>query len=417
MDRVFITGCGVFVPGGPDINAFWETLNSGKSQAARIRAFDSSSYPTQMACELVGYDPSNYFAAKEARRCDRYTQFALVAARQALDDARVGEATVHSAAFAIHEGSSLGPTGWFLDQHTVFLEKGYKRANPLTLAIGFPGAASAKLTAVLGVRGASSASTGGSVASVMALSSAFNSLRVGESHLALVVGSEAPIFPAILASFCTVNIMSRRNSDPSTAVRPFDQARDGFILGEGAGALVIETASSARNRGATPYAEIKSIGITSDHYHITSPDPSGQQISRAMEMALSRAQLQPDLVDHINAHGTATILNDAVEARAIGSTFGSYAGALPVTSAKGTIGHLLGACGIVELIATALTIKYQEIPPTANFIALGNGFGISVVSGKRLKKRIKNALSNNYSFGGKNTSILISEVTDRDMGG
>lgn len=410
MERVFITGCGAFVSGCPDLQSFWKTLALGSSCVKRISAFDASAYPTQIACEIADYEPAAFFSPKEARRSDRYTQFALIAATQALSDAGVGDELMKSGSLCVSEGSSLGPTGWFLDQHTIFLEKGYKRANPLTLAIGFPGAASAKITSALGVRGMSSACTGGSVASIMSLSSAFNALRVGEADLALVIGSEAPIHPAILASFCTVNVMSRRNSEPLTAIRPFDETRDGFVLGEGAGAIVIETDASVRKRGVEPYAELKAIGIASDDYHVTSPDPSGTQISRAMEIALSRAGYLPDMIDHINAHGTATIQNDAVEARAITSTFKNYVSSLPVTSIKGTIGHLLGACGIVELVACALTIKHQEIPPTANFSVLGQDFEVSIVSGKPLKKRVKNILSNNYSFGGKNTSVLISEA-------
>lgn len=416
MPRVMITGCGVFVPGGKNLDCFWKTLCSGRSQASRIACFDPTGFPTQIACQIAEYDPLEYFTPKEVRRSDRYAQFAVIASTQAFSDAKVTSALIEerNRFIGVYEGSSLGPTGWFLDQHTIFLEKGYKRANPLTLAIGFPGAASARVSTTFGIRGPSAASTGGSVASVMALSSAFNALRVGELELALVVGSEAPIYPAILASFCTVSIMSKRNSEPSRAVRPFDRDRDGFILGEGAAAVVLETEASAKHRGVRPYAELRSIGIASDNYHVTSPNPSGIAISTAMNAALRAGECGPEMLDHINAHGTATIHNDAVEASAIAATLGQHASSVPVTSVKGTIGHLLGACGVVELVASALTLRTQEVPPTANFAQLGEGVVMNIVSTKPYRSHIRNVLSNNASFGGKNTSILISDVVDTE---
>jgi 3-oxoacyl-[acyl-carrier-protein] synthase II len=397
-------------PGGLSIPQFWRTLLSGTSQVSVISLFDASEFPTQIAAQILGWEGSSLLSPKELRRTDRYTQFALLSAHEALKDAGLQDNAKFMDKVSVYEGSSLGPTGWFLDQHSVFLEKGFRRANPLTLVIGFPGAASAKLTAHFGISGASVATTGGSVSSIQALSSAFNSLRVGDADIALVVGAEAPIHPAILASFCTVNVMSRRNSEPSAACRPFDASRDGFVLGEGSGAVVLETEESACSRGVRGRAEIKSIAVTTDSYHLTAPEPSGGQIGRVMSLAISKANIDPGAIDYLNAHGTGTILNDEVEARAISSTFGSYSDTLPVTSIKGTIGHLLGACGIVELISSILSIENQEIPPTANFFRLDDGMRINVVAQKPLKHRIRTVMTNNYSFGGKNTSIVITGI-------
>jgi 3-oxoacyl-[acyl-carrier-protein] synthase II len=384
---------------------------SGKSQIKNISSFDPSPYPTRIAAEINDYDPTLHFTPKERRRSERYTQFAVLAARQALEDAlKFGNGSVDQS-LAIYEGSSLGPAGWFLEQHSVFLEKGYKRANPLTLAIGFPGAASAVVASSLSGIRSSSATTGGSVASILALSSAFNALRLGEIDRALVIGSEAPIYPAILATFCAVNAMSKRNANPATACRPFDTSRDGFVLGEGAAAIVLETEDSAQKRMARPYAELRSIAVTCDNYHITAPDPSGEQIAHAMQLCLEKAGLRAEMIDCFNAHGTATRLNDEVEARALEKTFGTYTSNLPVVSLKGTIGHLLGACGLVEFVASLLSLANQAIPPTANFSILDDNCPLNVVSGKPLLSNVNNIMSCNYSFGGRNTAVILSGIT------
>ncbi len=408
LPRVFITGCGVFVPGGNNLKSFWNTLVSGESLVGRISAFDPSGYPTQIAAEIKNFEPKAYFPPKVSRRTERYTQFALIASNQAMQDAKLDSQNTEGELLGIYEGSSLGPTGWFLDQHSIFLEKGYRRANPLALAIGFPGAASARVAYSLGASGPIVAVTGGSVAATLALCSAFAALRSGEVDNALVVGSEAPIHPAILASFCTVNAMSRRNEDPRGACRPFDTDRDGFVLGEGAAAIVLETEESLLRRDREPYAELKSTGTSCDNHHITAPDPSGRGIAKAMKLAILKAGLKPDLIDHFNAHGTATRLNDEVEASALREVFGSYSSALPVTSIKGTIGHCLGACGLIEIVASLLMLQNQIVLPTANVSKLDKACPLNVISDMAISTRLENVMSNNYSFGGKNTSVILS---------
>ena len=411
MTRIFVTGCGVFVPGGKSLQEFWQTLINGKSQIGPITAFDPSGFPTRIAAEISGYDPREYFEPKEARRTDRYTQFSILAAREAVDDARLRTSDSFSNRnVSVYEATSLGPTGWLFDQHTIFLEKGYKRLNPLAPIIGFPGAASARIAGIYNQNGRVSAITGGSVASILALDAALSSLRLGQAEIALVVGAEAPIFPAIVASFSTLNVTSRNNSNPSLACRPFDALRDGIVLGEGAGALVIETEASARLRGASLYAEIRSIGVTCDHYHLAASDPSGTEISRAMELALREARIESNEIDYLNAHGTATKLNDLIESKAIRRTFGPHAERLPVTSIKGTVGHLLGACGVVELVASILSIRHQKIPPTANFATADDSIRLQIVAPSSIDCAIRHIISNNYSFGGKNTAVVISAV-------
>lgn len=408
MPRIFITGCGIFVPGGADLPMFWKTLLRGKSTVQQISSFDATGYPTRIAAEISKYDPHRYFSPKQIRRTERYTQYALIAARQAMKDAAQGLEEWSSTSVGVYEGSSLGPTAWFLDQHEIFLEKGYKRANPLALAIGFPGAASSNVAAELNINGTSSATTGGSVASILGLASAYNAMKLGRLDRALVLGSEAPIHPAILASFCSVRAMSRRNQNPAAAFRPFDRTRDGFVLGEGAGAIVLETERHVVQRGKRPYAELKSIGITCDNYHMTAPDPEGTYIAKAMRMALLEAGLLPETIDYFSAHGTGTKLNDAVEATALQSVFGDYAHTLPVSSIKGTIGHLLGACGLVEIVANVLSLQNHKVPPTANLTNLDKHCRLNIVSDKPLSTRLNHIMSNNYSFGGKNTSVILS---------
>lgn len=401
----------MFVPGGKDLDAFWKSLIAGRSLVKRITSFDPSSYPTQIGAEISDFDAKDYFLPKERRRTDRYTQFALIASRQAIEDAGLDLPLRDGRAFGVYEGSSLGPTGWFLEQHAVFLEKGYRRANPLTLAIGFPGAASARVATDIGIRGPSVATTGGSVASSMALASAFSAIRSGEIERALVVGSESPIHPAILASFCTVNAMSRRNEDPSSACRPFDCDRDGFVLGEGAAAVVLESEKYHHRRRRQAYAELISIGISCDNYHITAPDPSGKGIAEAMRLAILKSGLEPNQVDYFNAHGTGTKLNDKVEAAAIREVFEHYSDTLPVTSIKATVGHCLGACGMVEVVASILMLSKQTIVPTANLCTLDHECHLNVISQKPLVTKLENVMTNNYSFGGKNTSIILSRTT------
>jgi len=413
MTRIFVTGCGVFVPGGKSLQEFWQTLINGKSQAGPITAFDPSGFPTRIAAEISGYDPKEYFEPKEARRTDRYAQFSILAAREAVDDARLDvKDPPHNRNVSVYEGSSIGPLGWSLAQHSIFLEKGYKRLNPLAAVIGFPGSSSAKIATVYNLNGRISAHTGGSVASIYALEAAVNSLRLGQTEIALVVGAEAPIFPLIVATFSNLNVASRCNSDPVAACKPFDALRDGMVLGEGAAALVLETETSARLRGVIPYAEIRSIGVTCDHYHMASPDPSGTEISHAMELALHEARLKPTSIAYLNAHGTATRLNDAIEAEAIRRTFGSHAKHLPVTSIKGTIGHLLGACGVVELVAVMLSIRYKKVPPTANFSTPDDSIGLNIVAPTSTDREVRHVISNNYSFGGKYTAVVVSAVSD-----
>jgi len=405
MTRIFVTGCGVFVPGGKSLQEFWQTLINGKSQIGPITAFDPSGFPSRIAAEVADYDPGEYFDPKEVRRTDRYTQFGILAARQAVEDAclSVGKSLTNMD-ISVYEGSTLGPMGWFLAQHAIFFEKGYKRGNPLSMVIGIPGAASSKIAIIYHFNGKISAVTGGCVASILALDAAVNSLRLGQAEIALIVGAEAPIFPAILASFSTMDVLS------PTACRPFDALRDGTVLGEGGAALVIETEASARLRGVTPYTEIKSIGTTCDHYHMTAPEPSGKEISRAMELALDAAHLEPTSIDYLNAHGTATKLNDAVEGEAVRRIFGSHAKDLPITSIKGTVGHLLGACGLVELVASILSIRYQRIPPTANFTKPDEFNRLNIVGPCSIERSIRHVMSTNYSFGGKNTAVVLSAV-------
>lgn len=410
--RVVITGLGVVSPGGIGKDAFWNTMKEGKSTASRITRFDASSYPTQIAAEVKGFDPTDFMDPKTARRTDRSTQFASAAAKMAVEDSRLKIDGLKSDKIGVFDSSSLGPLIWSFEQNTILMEKGYHRMHPLTAVIGFPGSGAAEISRVFNLHGPSLTFTAGSTGAAVAIGYGFNAIRKGELNIVIAGGTEAPIFPTILASFCKINAVSRRNNQPDKASRPFDKLRDGFVLGEGAGILILEELKHALKRDAKIYAEVLGFYTNCDALHETSPDLEGTYVAKAIRSALKDAQVNPEEIDYINAHGTSTILNDKMETLAIKRVFGARTKKITVSSTKSMIGHLLGACGAVELVACALAVDNGFIPPTINYEHPDPECDLDYVPNKGRSQKIDTIVSNNFSFGGKNSVLVLGNFKD-----
>lgn len=405
--RVVLTGLGVIAPGSVGKEAFWHTIKEGKSMTSRLTKFDVSSYPTQIAAEVNGFDPTDFMSPKTARRTDRSSHFALVAAKMAFEDSRLKISGQTSQKIGVFDSTSLGALGWLFEQHAIFMEKGYNRLHPLAAVIGFPGSSAAEISLSFKLHGPSLTFSAGSTGSSVAIGYGFNAIRKGELDIVIAGGTEAPILPPIFASFCKINALSKLNDQPNKASRPFDKFRDGFVLGEGAGMLILEELKHALRRNAKIYAEILGFYANCDAYHITSPDPDGIYTAKAIKLALEDAHVNPEEIDYINAHGTSTILNDKMETLAIKKVLGAHARKVAVSSTKSMIGHLLGACGAVELIACVLAIDNEFLPPTINYEHRDPECDLDYVPNKGRSQEIRIAISNNFSFGGKNSVLVI----------
>ena len=405
--RVVITGLGVNAPGGIGKEAFWKTIKHGKSTVSRITRFDTSSFPTQIAAEVKDFDPTVFMDPKTARRTDLSTQFSLAAAKMAVTDAdlKMGDNELDKA--GVFDSSSLGTLGWQIEQSAIFMEKGYHRLHPLSAVIGFPGSAAAVISQAYKLHGPSITFNAGSTGSSIAIGYSYNAIREGNLNVVIAGGTEAPLWPSILASFSRVDSISKRNDRPDKASRPFDKSRDGFVLGEGAGMVVIEELKHALKREAKIYAEILGFHTNCDGYHPTDPDPEGTYAAKAIKSALNDAHIKAEEVDYINAHGTSTVVNDKIETLAIKKVFGKHAKKLAVSSTKSMIGHLLGACGAVELIASALAMENSFIPPTINYEHPDPDCDLDYVPNIGRHQEINVTISNSFSFGGKNSILVI----------
>ncbi|HNX69156.1 MAG TPA: beta-ketoacyl-ACP synthase II [Candidatus Omnitrophota bacterium] len=409
--RVVITGLGVVSSIGFGKETFWQNLSHGKSGVSMISAFDTSAFTTHFAGEIKNFDASAFILPKKLKRMDRTTQFAVVASKMAVQDAGldlqrdgVRERT------GVIIGTALAGVGYILEQSAILMQKGPMRINPFTALASFPDACAGNVSIELGVRGPSfSLATACSSASD-ACGYAFAAIRSGELDFLIMGGAEATIFPGIVASFCVARALSTRNDQPEKASRPFSMDRDGFVLGEGAGMLVLEEYEHAKKRGAHIYAEILGHGMTCDAYHMTAPDPEGTEAARAMRLALEHAEVSIDEIDYINAHGTSTSLNDKTETLVIKKVFGPRAYQIPVSSAKSMIGHLIGAAGSVELIATLLAMQHQVIPPTINYSAKDPECDLDYVPNEARPGKINVAMKNSFGFGGKNSILVLKKV-------
>jgi 3-oxoacyl-[acyl-carrier-protein] synthase II len=413
MRRVVITGLGTVNALGVGVSEFWPKIIAGENGIGPINKFDASGHTARIEA-AVGWKVDDYFSGPDQRKLDPFTMFALVATKEALADAGYEDSSSLPAEererFGVILGTGIGGITGILDQHLVYLDRGARRVSPHFVPRIMSNAVSGQVAIANGLLGSVFTTSSACASSGHAIGLAMQSIKSGESDLVITGGAESSTTPLALAGFCSAKAVSTRNDEPELASRPFDKDRDGFVMGEGCGILVLEELERARARGATIYAEVKGYGSTDDAHHITAPKEDGDGPTRAMTIAMRQGGIQPEDVDYINAHGTSTKYNDEIETRAIRRTFGSHADKLMVSSTKSMIGHLLGASSAVELVATALSVKNDLVHPTRNYTTPDPECDLDYVPGESRALKIRNALSNSLGFGGHNVSLLIGQL-------
>jgi len=404
--RVVITGLGVIAPNGVGKRAYWDALKEGRSGIRRITRFDPSPFPTQFAGE-VDFDPAKFISPKQLKRMDRTSHLAVSAAKMAVEDARLDIKAEDPERIGVTIGTALAGHGKILEEHDVFRDKGPMRVGIFTVIASFPDASSSQISIELGINGPSFSMATACSSASDAIGYAFNAIRNKELDIIIMGGADAPIYAPILGSFCVLRALSKRNDAPEKASRPFDKTRDGFVLGEGAGILILEDLEHALKRGVHIYGEILGFGMTCDAYHMTKPEPSSKQAIRALTLALKDANVKPEEIGYVNAHGTSTPLNDKNETYVIKQVFGAYASKLAVSSIKSMIGHLIGAAGSVELIGALMALEEGVIPPTINYETPGDDCDLDYVPNKARKTDVNILLKNSFGFGGKNSALVV----------
>jgi 3-oxoacyl-[acyl-carrier-protein] synthase II len=404
--RVAVTGLGVKTPAGNDLGAFWDTLATGRSAAAALTGFDPT-LPVRFGCQVRDFDPSVYVGPKEARRLDRVTQLGFAAAADALAD--TGEINADPARCAVVIGTGIGGLISLEDQIGQYLAKGPARVSPFLVPMMMANATAGTIAMQFGWTGPNLCIATACAASANAIGEAMRLVRDGTADVVMSGGTEACLTPTAISAFARMTALSTRNDDPSRASRPFDADRDGFVLGEGAAALVLERWDRAVARGASIYGEVIGYGRNADAYHITAPSPGGEGAAACMQLALDDAGLDASEIGHVNAHGTSTPLNDAAEAEAIRKVFGDASP--PVTSTKGVTGHLIGAAGATEAAACLLALRHGAVPPTANLERLGDDIHLDVVAGSARTAAPRPVLSNSFGFGGHNATLILAPAS------
>lgn len=409
--RVVITGMGPLTSGAVGLDEFRSSIVEGKSGIKRIERFSTEGYATTFAGECTDFEPTDYVEAKEARRMDRFQQFAVAGATLALKDAQFTITADNADRTGVIVGSGIGGLGSMEEQLLILKEKGPRRVSPFVVPMMITDLAAGHISIIFGAKGPNFCTVSACASSSHAIGEAFETIKRDIADVIITGGAEASITPLGLAAFCAARALSTRNSEPTIASRPFDTDRDGFVMSEGAGILIVEELEHARSRGAKIYAEIIGYGATGDAYHITQPDPSGSGAIRAMRMALDEALIKPEEIDYINAHGTSTEVGDAAETKAIKSLFGEHAYKMLISSTKSMTGHLLGAAGGVELIACALVTERGIVPPTINLDNPDPECDLNYVPNVAVHKDISVALSNSFGFGGHNACLIIRKHT------
>lgn len=408
--RVVITGLGAITPLGLEMSQIWSALCEGKSGVKPITSFDTSDFDVHFGGEVSDFDPTRWFDTKEARRLDRFAQFAVVAAIYAIKDASLNLNTCDITRVGALIGSGMGGLQEFETQHKILMNKGPSRVSPFMVPKMMLNAASAQIAIRFGLRGPNYALVTACTSGLNAIGEAVRIIQRGDADIMITGSSEAVITPLSLSGFSAMKALSTRNDAPQKASRPFDKNRDGFILSEGAGIVVIEELEAAKKRGANIYAEISGYGLNADAYHIAAPEQNGDGATQCMIIALKDAQCNPEEIDYINAHATSTPLGDIIETKAIKKVFGHYAPQIPISSTKSVLGHQLGAAGSVEIIISALVIKEGVIPPTINYeIPDPECSGLDYTPNIAREKEVKRVLSNSFGFGGHNASIVLSK--------
>lgn len=407
--RVVITGTGLVTAVGKDVQSSWTSLLEGRSGAAEITQFDASGFPVRFACEVKDFDPGEYIDRKEIKRTDRFAQFAIATATQAMREAGLEESLgdVDPGRFGVIIGSGIGGIATFEEQHGRFIDKGASRVSPFFVPMFIGDIAAGLVSIRYGAKGPNYATVSACASGAHAVGNAFRSIQVGEADVMIAGGTEATITGMTVAGFAAMKALSERNDSPETASRPFDATRDGFVMGEGAGMLVLEELEHARARGATVIAEVVGFGQTADAYHITAPATGGEGAVRAMSMALRSAGATPADVDYINAHGTSTPANDVNETAAIKALLGDHAPNVVVGSTKSMTGHTLGAAGGLEAVISALVCREGRIPPTINYATPDPECDLDYATSGMVERPVRLALSNSFGFGGHNVSLAI----------
>ena len=407
---MWITGAGVISPIGNSLQEFWDHLLRGQSGAGPITRFDAAAFETRFACEVKGFTTEGVMDRKEAKRMDRFVQFAVVASHEAIRTAGLDLETIDRNRVGVVIGSGIGGMETFEEQHTSLLQKGPRRVSPFFIPMMIVDMAAGQVSIQLGLKGPNFATVSACASGAHAIGEAMRLIRAGDADVMLAGGSEATITPMAMAGFSSARALSTRNDDPTRASRPFDSDRDGFVIGEGAAVLVLESEAHARRRGAQPYCELAGYGATGDAYHMTAPCVDGEGAARARQRALEDAHLVPNDVQHINAHGTSTPAGDPAEVAAIKRVFGEHAGRLMVSSTKSMTGHLLGAAGGLEAVATALTVARGVVPPTINLERPDPTCDLDFVPNQARTLRVTAALSNSFGFGGHNVTLAVRAV-------
>jgi len=406
MKRVVITGIGAITPLGDDVKTTWEALLQGKSGIDLIKAFDTSQHTVKIAGEVKDFQPEKKFDPKTIKRLDRCVQLSLWATAEAIDDAGIDLDKYDKTEIGVIIGSGIGGLTTWEREHTKFLQAGPKRVSPFLIPMMIPDMTSGYVAIHWGLKGPNYTTISACASGAHALGAAFRAIKYGDADVIISGGAEAPVTPFALAGFSNMRALSRRNDEPQKASRPFDKSRDGFVMAEGAGTLVLEELEFAQKRGAKIYGEIVGFGATGDGYHITAPSPGGEGARRSMERAIKEAGCRKEDISYINTHGTSTPLNDQFEIQAIKDLFGEHAGKLVLNATKSMIGHTLGAAGAIEAIVTLLSIRDNVVHPTINLEELlEQGEGLHIVGNNTEKIEIEYALSNSLGFGGHNATL------------
>ncbi|ADO77390.1 beta-ketoacyl-ACP synthase II [Halanaerobium praevalens] len=407
--RVVITGAGIVHALGTELNEFWENIKAGKSGVSKIEKFDPQDFPSQIGAELKDFNPAAYIDRKEAKRLALYSQYGIVAAMKALENADLKITDEIADRTGVIVGSGIGGIEVFEEQVGKLNKRGPRRVSPFFIPMMISNMAAGNVAIYSGAKGPNMNTVTACASGTTAIGEAFETIKRGAADIMIAGGTEASITPSAVAGFGNMKALSTRNEEPEKASRPFDKDRDGFVIGEGAGILILETLESAQKRGANIIAELVGYGASGDAYHITSPAPAGEGAVRAMQAAIERAGMKPEAINYINAHGTSTPLNDKYESTAIKNLFGEHAFKLKVSSSKSMTGHLLGAAGGVEAIISALAVKEDIVPPTINFKEGSEECDLDYQPAQAGKAKLNAALSNSFGFGGQNACLVIKK--------
>lgn len=410
--RVVVTGMGMISPLGLNLQSSWQALIEGRSGVGYITHFDAKDYPVRIAAEVKGFEPTNYIDPKEARKMDRFIHFAMATAEMALQDAQLKISPEVAERIGIVIGSGLGGLPVIEAYHKVLLEKGWKRITPFFIPMVIANLAGGQIAIKYGIKGPNIAISTACASGNHSIGEAYRIIQYGDADIMIAGGTEAVITPLAVSAFAAMRALSTRNDEPEKASRPFDIDRDGFVMGEGCGLLILENLEHALKRGARIYAEIAGYGMSCDAYHITAPSPDGEGGARCMKLALNDAGIPPEEIDYINAHGTGTKQGDELETQAIKTVFGKHAYKLCVSSTKSMTGHLLGGAGGVEAIFTVLSVYENIVPPTINLDNPDPLCDLDYVPYKARKKEVRYALTNSFGFGGTNASIIFKKFKE-----